>query len=255
MMSRSIRTTLAVTVVLSPACNKAGDTDRGESAEAAPSDPSKVAKSRSPDFVAAQLSRLSAAPLCARSEGASRRIAPFCAATAWADSAAVPLPRGALLGATIWVPESGPLALEEHLRFSVLGVRERDAKVFADITSPRGRSEDTAPREAVARVLSALGRNSDEPILLTPGLARFALGRPEQATFAAAKTAGGWQYQGGSFAELRRLGDQWVAIEVPQKAQPGGIYVSVFTTNKVGGRPDHTRHVTLPVSSPGKSPR
>lgn len=78
----------------------------------------------------------------------------------------------------------------------------------------------------------ALGAVGARPIAVPLGLYGYFGGRSAAAQYPVARAGNGWQYQGGSFADIRRVGEHWVAIEVPQN-DPAGIYVSVFADNAV----------------------
>lgn len=156
----------------------------------------------------------------------------FCpGVTGWANGTAAPFPVGgvARLGVTTWVPTEGDVvgAWFAQRRFSVLAV-DSAGGVHGDLVSPSPRDPmDQAPTTALHAVLGHLRGTQPAPIPLPLGLYDFVVGRTSAPSHPMATTANGWQLQGGSFADLRRVGDQWIAVEVP-RVNPLGLYLTVF---------------------------
>jgi hypothetical protein len=66
-------------------------------------------------------------------------------------------------------------------------------------------------------------------VALPKDLAEYLADLPA-AGYKVTKGAHGWTWKSGATsAELRKVGDAWVAIEVPQKGDRG-LFVSVFTS-------------------------
>lgn len=187
-------------------------------------------------FVAAHLARLDAELPC-NQPTTPPALAPLCHAVGWSGGTAAALPQASLVGVTSFVVTDGPVAenLQRQVKLSVLGVRHEGGQVFADITSPSGRPGDMAPTMAANDVMGAIQQNRVGPVVLPLGLYGYYAGRAAIASYPVASAGTGWQYQGGSFADLRRVGDHWVAIETPAN-EPAGIYVTVFADNPVEGR-------------------
>jgi hypothetical protein len=137
---------------------------------------------------------------------------------------------------TSFILSDGPVAanLQQQQKLSVLALRHAEGQAFADITSPRGRAGDLAPAHAASSIVTALTNNNPGPIYLPRGLFGFFNGRSALAQFPIASAGNGWQIQGGSFADLRRVGNNWIAIEIP-RSSARGIYVSIFVDNAVLG--------------------
>lgn len=156
----------------------------------------------------------------------------FCDGIAgWASGTAAPFPVGgvARLGVTTWVPTEGDVvgAWFAQRRFSVLAVSSAGG-MHGDLVSPSPRSPmDQGPTTALGAVLGHLRGTQPAPIPIPMGVYDFVVGRTSAPPHVMATTANGWQLQGGSFADVRRVGAQWVAVEVPRQ-DPAGLYLSVF---------------------------
>lgn len=156
------------------------------------------------------------------------------ALTGWDTGTAAPLPATpttALAGLTTWIPTTGSVAAADlaQRRFSVFGLR-------TDATGQRGRvvtvrpdnpTEMIAVAQAQATVTMRFRMNDPAPIPLSAGLLAFANSQAAGAEYPIARTASGWQLTGGSFADIRRVGNRWVVVEVPRNA-PAGLYFNVF---------------------------
>ena len=181
-------------------------------------------------FVDAHLARLRSEAGC---DATTRhpRLGLFCAAVSgWATGTTAPFPIGsaAKAGITTWIPTEGSVeeADARLRRFSVLAT-DSAGQLRGDITTPEPRHQlDTGPGVGMAQVEARLG-GTPGPIAIPIGLYDYVNQRPTQAQYPLATTPTGWQIQGGSYADLRRVGDTWVAVEVPRNA-PAGLYFSVF---------------------------
>ena len=165
------------------------------------------------------------------------RLGVFCpAVTGWSRGTATPFPVGgsAKAGITTWIPTQGSVeAADQQLRrFSVLATNSGADQMRGDITSPQARHQlDTGPGVGMAQVEARLG-GTPGPVAIPIGLYDYVNQRPGQAQYPLATTANGWQIQGGSYADIRRVGDRWVAVEVPRNA-PEGLYLSVFVDDPI----------------------
>lgn len=162
----------------------------------------------------------------------------LCLATSWPTGTAAPLPGGqrVLLGVTTWVATTGPLldGLARLQRLSSLALRTDAGGTVGEIMSPNSRSGDPAPQQAMQAVVQALRGSSPGPLPVTRSLFHYLSSRPTAVTYPVQRTAQGWQLGGGSFADVRRVGSVWVAIEVPRN-HPAGLYLSLFVDNELVG--------------------
>jgi len=180
-------------------------------------------------YVDAHLARLRAAAGC---DGVQHpELGVFCpAVTGWSTGTTAPFSVGSVarLGVTTWVPTVGDVttAFAAERRFSVLAVTSAGPR--ANIVSPSaGDPFDSGPATAMGSVLAHLRGTQAAPIPLPYGVHAFVVGRADAPEHPLATTPSGWQVQGGSFADLRRVGEQWIAVEVPRQ-NPQGLYFSVF---------------------------
>jgi hypothetical protein len=166
--------------------------------------------------------------------GCPQSKAPLCiAADGWAKGEAAPLPASPslLVGLSVSLAEADPVdkALEQTLRFSALGVRGGD-KPLARIAGmePSNPDEQKAIDQATAQVNAVFHGESAAAQLPKP-LVDYLADLPS-AGYALSKGAHGWTFKSGATsAELRKAGDYWIAVEVPQQGDRG-IFVSVFTS-------------------------
>ena len=162
----------------------------------------------------------------------------LCVAANWPTGTAAPLPAGqrVLAGVTTWVATTGPLldGLSRLQRFSSLALRTDAGGTVGEIMSPNSRSGDPAPQQAMQSVVQALRGNTPGPLPVMRSLFDYLSSRPAAVTYPAQRTAQGWQLAGGSFADIRRVGSVWVAIEVPRN-NPAGLYLSIFVDNELLG--------------------
>jgi hypothetical protein len=190
-------------------------TAEGQSPDAAPSNDA---------FVSDHLGKLAAA--CAK-----QRIDPWCRATEYARAKRGEAPAaGTRLGVTSFVVTAGvdPASLEKHRRLSSLAARSDGDKVYALVASVSPRNP--TGQQEVARLLPlvlAQIEGGPTPEVKEPGMSQYLEGLPSRASYPLAPQPTGWSVQGGSNADLRRVGDVWVAVEVPRN-NPAGIWLSVF---------------------------
>jgi len=224
-----MRRLLAIGLLVSGCCcpiDLSGDSDDATGSSAEPA-AAPTATAYDAAYVDSHLARLRAAAGCDSTRSAT--LGHFCpAVTGWASGTAATLPtsNAAYPGVTTWIPTTTPVdvAYQRIGRFSVLAFQ---GGTQGDLTSPSQRAGDPAPAQAMQAVVQRLSGQGAGPIPIQRGLFGFVSGRPLAARYPVARTASGWQLQGGSYADLRRVGDTWVAVEVP-RTNPEGLYFSVF---------------------------
>lgn len=146
-----------------------------------------------------------------------------------AAKAAAPNP-GVYLGVTTFVQTNGGSAatLGKFTRLSSLAVR-KSGDSFVGLIATVNAQNDTGKAE-VAR-LAPLVRQQIEggakPDIKEAGLKGYISSLPERAKYPLAQHKNGFTLNGGSKADLRKVGDTWVSIEVPQK-NPAGMWITVF---------------------------
>lgn len=77
---------------------------------------------------------------------------------------------------------------------------------------------------AVALVFKGKAEQAELP----KDLLDYVSGLPKSASYPVEKGQTGWTLKGASTAELRQVGEFWVAVETPSQG-PEGIFVSIFT--------------------------
>lgn len=178
----------------------------------------------------AQLAELATAVGCP-SEDAPQRV--WCLATdGWAKGKPAKLANGdhVMLGLTIELVKGGSVAdeLSNSVSVSALALHVAKGKVSARLTNvkPESADEEQAVAEAVAG-LAVLYKGKADTAEVPKALYDYAQTLPANADHKAKKGKKGWTFTGESSAELRKVGDVWVAIEVP--AAGNGVWVSIFT--------------------------
>jgi hypothetical protein len=146
-----------------------------------------------------------------------------------AEKSAAPNP-GVYLGVTTFVQTNGGSAatLEKFSRVSSLAVRKSGNDVVGLIATVNPQN-DTGKTE-VARLLPLVRQQiagGSKPEIKEPGLSGYISSLPERAKYPLTQHKNGFTLNGGSKADLRRIGGVWVSIEVPQK-NPAGIWITVF---------------------------
>lgn len=176
------------------------------------------------------LRELGAAARC-RSQRSPHRV--WCIpADGYAGGTAAPIPAGehSLLGLTIELESGRPVAraLTERVSLASLALRSDGARVAGRIQSitPSNPGEARELGEAVAAI-ALVFKGLSPRATVSPGLVSYLGSLPARASYPVTAGARGWTIEGASTAELRRVGDHWVAIETPRSGR--GIFVSVFT--------------------------
>jgi len=178
----------------------------------------------------AQLAELASAVGCP-SQDAPHRV--WCVATdGWAKGKPTKIANGdhVLLGLTIELVagESVEAALSDHVSVSALALHVAKGKVKARLTNvvPESAEEQQMVAGAVAGLAGFLkGKATSAEV--PKDLYDYLQTLPAGADHAAKKGKKGWTFKGASTAEVRKVGDLWVVIEVP--AAKNGIWVSIFT--------------------------
>lgn len=194
--------------------------------------PAPTATAYDAQYIGAHLSRARAESGCDTMPAGPTAI--YCnALRGWDTGTAGALPAGpvALVGVTTWIPTvtSFAEADAQHRRLSFLGIRTDATGRYGALVTPGSNMpmEAAAVAQALATVSAAAPSGNAAPIPLSFGLHGFANGQAQQARYLVATTGQGWQLQGGSFADIRRVGNTWVAVEVPRR-NPAGLYFSIF---------------------------
>jgi hypothetical protein len=167
---------------------------------------------------------------CPHSSHAERA---FCAAAdGWDKGEAAPLPAtpSLLVGLSVSLPENDPVdkALEQTVRFAALGVRGGDGPLARIVSIDPSNPDEQKLVDAALAATHAFWNDGAASIALPKDLADYLADLPS-AGYKLTKGAHGWTWKSGAtHAELRKVGDTWVAIEVPLKGDRG-LFVSVFT--------------------------
>lgn len=225
---------LAFVAATLPAC-KSKDSSKSEDDE-----PSAKKKKASKDddeateaidpFAKDHLAILKKAAGCADE---SEAIEPWClAAGGFAKAARAKLPEtGAFLGVTTFVQtqNASSATLEKYTHLSSVAFRADGDEAFGLITEVKASTDSEAPEvKRVVDVLFAQFAGKKKKIEAEAGMRGFLDGLPKKAKYKLEKHANGYNLDGGSSADLRKIGKYWVSIEVPKK-DPAGIWLSVFT--------------------------
>jgi hypothetical protein len=194
-----------------------------------------AARAAEPVSQEALLAQLHTAAGCP-SETAPQRV--WCvAADGFATGTRGTLPTTAqpLLGVTVEVePGRSASDMWATISLSDLAIRGTEGHWTGKITTvrPSDPSEEKAVASAVMGIAAVLkGKAASAPI--EKGLFGYLASLP--ASYPLTEAPNGWTLPGASTAELRRVGDYWVAIESPTAGRPG-IFVSIFT-DKVTAAP------------------
>jgi hypothetical protein len=157
------------------------------------------------------------------------------AADGWATGTAAPFPDGehvyAGLSAGLIEDESIEDGLTGNVFFAVLGVKNDaaggKAKGLITDINPKGVDEQHMVAEATAEITEVLKGKRDAAKLPQP-LMEWIQQVPPSADHALIQDANGWRLEGAARAEIRKVGDYWVALEQPTEGPPG-LFVSIFT--------------------------
>lgn len=164
----------------------------------------------------------------------------WCIASGFATGTAAPLPaKGAMVGLTIGLSEDFPA--EQSLARNV----ELSAVAFSSVgtTSLQGWLTSIKPKtpqeqaDVGAAVMSAgaFFKEKAPSIVLAPTMFAYVKGLPEGAKYPVAKGKQGWIIQSRAESDVRKVGNYWVAVEVPPARPLRGIYVSIFTDKYTQG--------------------
>ncbi len=138
--------------------------------------------------------------------------------------------KGVKVGLTTFVvtAEATRETLDKYQTLSCLGVG-KGGDTFASITSVKPDSDAETKSAAAAQldVLSVL-KGGRRDIQMTPDLKSYVDSLSAAAKFPTKKTDKGFRIEGGSNADVRRVGTTWLAVDVPAK-DPKGLYISIFT--------------------------
>ena len=175
------------------------------------------------DIVAKQLAALGEAASC---KDAASPFRPWCIVADFATGKAADLPKGKkLVGITIELAVGADTkqALTDKVSPSVLVIDDAGMAKLSRIKGSND-SEKTMLGEAVAS-LSALFKHKSTTAKLPADLTSYV--KTLKAKYPTKKTANEWTWAGESAGRLRKVGDFWVAIEIPSTNE--GIFASVFT--------------------------
>ncbi len=156
----------------------------------------------------------------------------WCAVDGFAAGTRAPLPQGAMVGLTVGLSEDFPAeqSLQRNVELSALGAKSSSAGPFAWITSikPKTPGESQSVGAGVASAAAFFKQGSPE-IRLDASLFGYVEGLPSAAKYPLQQAPSGWRIAGPATTELRKVGDVWVAIEVPPARPLRGIYVSILS--------------------------
>lgn len=236
---RSIAASLAIALLL-VGCSKKQESNKPPAPEqpatpvAPPEQPAAKQPATPPAAAgphAAQLADLAKAANC--DDPASPMRVWCIAATGWATGTAAALPEGdaTMPGLTVELEDGKPVgsALTDKVTFSALALHPADGKEMAKITmvKPENDQEAKMTMEAVA-ALALVFKGKAPTAKLPAELGGYLATLPAKADYELTRGDHGWGWKGASTAELRKVGDNWVAIETPSKGATG-IWVTIFT--------------------------
>jgi hypothetical protein len=200
--------------------------------EVSPSSPPAAAA----DPSAALLAELGAVAGCPSRDSPHRT---WCIAVdGWASGTAPDLPAGdhVWLGLTAAIASGQPVthALSDHVSLGALAVRNEGGSAAALITSikPENDEESRMMAEAIFN-LALLFKGRAQTVPVPNDLLQYAGTLPAKASHPVTIGARGWRFAGEASAEVRRVGDFWVAIETPREGPPG-VFVSIYTDRLEG---------------------
>ncbi len=233
---RTLTAALSLALLLS-ACSKKDSSSKPPAPEQ-PATPVAPPEKPAPDQPpaangphAAQLAELAKAANC--DDPASPMRVWCIAATGWASGTAAALPDGdaTMPGLTVELEDAKPVgdALTNKVTFSALALHAADGKQMAKITmvKPENDQEAQMTMEAVA-ALALVFKGKAPAAKLPPALAGYLSTLPAKADYELTRGDHGWSWTGASTAELRKVGENWVAIETPTEGATG-IWVTIFT--------------------------
>jgi hypothetical protein len=161
----------------------------------------------------------------------TKPIEPWCTAAAGFASGSPGKPgTGTVLGLATFVQTKGAssatLSKRQHLAsLSFRSSASRTHAFLAKVTPDNATERLEVDR--VERTLLKLFAGGRSQLTVSPNMGGYLDGLPAKIKYEAMPHRNGYSVKGGSNAELRRVGDYWVAVEVPRK-NPAGIWFSVF---------------------------
>ncbi len=164
----------------------------------------------------------------------------WCIVDGFATGMAARLPaKGAMVGLTIGLSEEFPAeqSLARNVELSAVAFSSAGTTTLQGwLTSiqPKTPQEQTDVGAAVMSA-GAFFKEKAPSILLAPTMLAYVKGLPEGAKYPVAKGKQGWIIQSRAVAEVRKVGNYWVAVEVPPARPLRGIYVSIFTDQYTQG--------------------
>lgn len=175
------------------------------------------------DIATTQLAALKTAAKCADKASVWRT---WCSPADFFTGAAGDLPKGkVLVGLTIEleVGKDAVTALRDNVSFTALAI-DADGKAKLTMVKPTNKEEEKATMEAVMAT-SALFKGKAKTAKVPKDLASYA--KTLKGKYATKKVGSDWTWKGASATRLRKVGDFWVVIEVPDKNN--GVWATVLT--------------------------
>ena len=209
---------------------KATQAEQATSAATAPPKTAAAAPPAPPldPFVEKHLALIDVAAKC----GGADAIEPWCSsAKGFASGTAAPIPAGAKLGVTTFIEtaNASPETMAKHQHLSAFAVHQDGASTSGWISEIKANND--GERADLAVVTSALIdrlASKATPLGVKADLASYLDGLPQSGKYAAVRHPSGYVLQGGSSADVRKVGATWVSVEVPRN-NPAGVWFSVFS--------------------------
>jgi hypothetical protein len=176
------------------------------------------------------LAKLHAAALCPSTTSPQRV---WCIVDGYATGTAAPLPpRTSLVGLTVGMSEDfpGEQSLARNVELAAVAFRGAGTGMQGWLTSihPKTPQEQSDVGEAVLSA-GAFFKDKAPSIQLAPTMHAYVKGLPDGAKYNVAKGKQGWIIDSRAVSDVRKVGNYWVAVEVPPARPLRGIYVSIFT--------------------------
>jgi hypothetical protein len=143
-----------------------------------------------------------------------------------------------MVGLTIGLSEDFPAeqSLARNVELSALAFQTVGTGMQGWLTSikPKTPQEQT---DVGAAVMSAAAFFKDKApsIALAPTMHAYVKGLPDGAKYPVSKGKQGWIIESRAVSDVRKVGNYWVAVEVPPARPLRGIYVSIFTDKYTQG--------------------
>ncbi|MBN1773977.1 MAG: hypothetical protein JXB32_22145 [Deltaproteobacteria bacterium] len=229
---------LSLVAAVLPACKK--EAERAEPVAAEPASsavPAAATPTPAPTLedaaerIAARLGELATAAQCARPDSSSRN---WCvAAQGWATGTAAELPVGgsALLGLSLTLDarHAAAAAILEPAVVSVLALRNEGGTATAQTSTitPTNAAEGSALTQAAFN-LALVFKGQVESAEVPAPLVEFIGSLPAVASNPAVAGGRGWRFDNPEPVELRRVGNDWVAVQLLPD-DPEGLVLTTFT--------------------------